>query len=568
MRKFGLFICVALLGLTASAQSFDYSELDFQYAIGNYLLGNTICGTEVGQFSCDVKETLQEEVESASQVLENAASQSEITDAAQSLDKIINDYAESGIYDVAGSYNVSKLSAQISIVGWIISSTKSGNKPGQYPKDLYNGLYNARQDAKDVLKNATSQSQIDEQYNTLVTAVTTYKSARIPEEKAPEVIPLEKESLQEIVQVAENELQTTEFGTEIGQFPVAEYMSLSEKCQEGKDILASAESQSTIDSMTVVLQLAIQTYLDSEITSVDTDTDAIKVKALLAKIETATYLLENTEYGNLAGQYPYSEYRNLTTAKVAAQNAIETATTQNEIDEQETLLDEAISSYADSKNIEDVVDLEDRVEINVMANDSNLGETYGSGKYYKNASATLVAAPVPGYCFTGWNDGNTENPRKIKVTNDEVYVATFAKDTKEITDSTTYSILVVSMDENLGRALGSSKGFRKGAQMTITAVVAYDGYKFVRWNDGNTENPRQITVTEDRVFVAIFDKSTDVEEIAWEESISIVSGQILVDNEAPAFVYDVQGRKVANSNLETGLYFVVVNGKSFAIMIE
>jgi hypothetical protein len=38
---------------------------------------------------------------------------------------------------------------------------------------------------------------------------------------------------------------------------------------------------------------------------------------------------------------------------------------------------------------------------------------------------------------------------------------------------------------------------------TITAV-ANSGYHFVQWNDGNTENPRSITVTQDTVFVAEF----------------------------------------------------------------
>ena len=38
-------------------------------------------------------------------------------------------------------------------------------------------------------------------------------------------------------------------------------------------------------------------------------------------------------------------------------------------------------------------------------------------------------------------------------------------------------------------------------------AIANNGYVFSRWNDGNTENPRTVTVTSDTAFVAIFTAS-------------------------------------------------------------
>ncbi len=38
----------------------------------------------------------------------------------------------------------------------------------------------------------------------------------------------------------------------------------------------------------------------------------------------------------------------------------------------------------------------------------------------------LTATPNPGYHFVQWNDGNTENPRTIIITQDTLFIANFA----------------------------------------------------------------------------------------------------------------------------------------------
>lgn len=47
------------------------------------------------------------------------------------------------------------------------------------------------------------------------------------------------------------------------------------------------------------------------------------------------------------------------------------------------------------------------------------GTVTGNGTYYHGETATLTAIPDSGYKFTGWNDGNTDNPRYF--TYDTVY---------------------------------------------------------------------------------------------------------------------------------------------------
>ena len=62
--------------------------------------------------------------------------------------------------------------------------------------------------------------------------------------------------------------------------------------------------------------------------------------------------------------------------------------------------------------------------------------------------------------------------------------------------------------------------------------------------------------------------STSVSEVSNASSITIVDRQILINEEAPAFVVTISGQKIANANLKTGAYFVVVDGKTIAVSVR
>ena len=63
--------------------------------------------------------------------------------------------------------------------------------------------------------------------------------------------------------------------------------------------------------------------------------------------------------------------------------------------------------------------------ITTKVNDAAMGTVSGGGSYAANATATLVATANPGYEFVQWQDGNKEATRKITVTKNETYTATF-----------------------------------------------------------------------------------------------------------------------------------------------
>ena len=70
-----------------------------------------------------------------------------------------------------------------------------------------------------------------------------------------------------------------------------------------------------------------------------------------------------------------------------------------------------------------------------------------------------------------------------------------------------YTITVNANDTTMGTVTGGGV-YEANATATLTAT-ANTGYKFVKWQDGNTSNPRTITVTKDETYTATFEALPD-----------------------------------------------------------
>ena len=78
---------------------------------------------------------------------------------------------------------------------------------------------------------------------------------------------------------------------------------------------------------------------------------------------------------------------------------------------------------------------------------------------------------------------------------------------EEVCDNIT--ITVISANENMGTVSGSGE-YLFGSEVTITATPK-QGYRFVSWNDGNTENPRTIVVEAEVTYIATFEEEIGIE---------------------------------------------------------
>ena len=136
----------------------------------------------------------------------------------------------------------------------------------------------------------------------------------------------------------------------------------------------------------------------------------------------------------------------------------------------------------------------DNYTITVLSSDNDMGSVFGNGNYPYNSTATIAAIPSSHFHFTQWSDGSVDNPRTVMVTGDAAYVAQFAPDN--------YIVTVNSSDTSMGSVFGSGS-YAYNTNVTLTAT-ANQHHHFVQWSDGNTENPRVITVTGNVTYTAMF----------------------------------------------------------------
>lgn len=75
-----------------------------------------------------------------------------------------------------------------------------------------------------------------------------------------------------------------------------------------------------------------------------------------------------------------------------------------------------------------------------------------------------------------------------------------------------YTITVTVNDASMGSATGGGV-YDENATATLTAT-ANPGSKFVNWEDGNTDNPRTVTVSKDESYCAVFEACPDGIQVA------------------------------------------------------
>ena len=159
---------------------------------------------------------------------------------------------------------------------------------------------------------------------------------------------------------------------------------------------------------------------------------------------------------------------------------------------------------------------------------------YGITPSYNGETPTKLATVEYSYTFAGWT------PEVVPVTGDAIYTAKF--------DSTmiVYNVNVTipdSIEVHGSVTVEGSTTF--GDTITITPVPE-DGWYFVEWSDGNTDNPREIIVTGDTVIYPIF---------AQCEEIIVTFSEVITKGES----YDFAGMSL----MQRGTYMdttVLANG--------
>ena len=144
-----------------------------------------------------------------------------------------------------------------------------------------------------------------------------------------------------------------------------------------------------------------------------------------------------------------------------------------------------------------------RYTVSLTSSPSEGGLLSGAGTYNENTDVTISATPNIGYRFVRWSDGSIENTRLIIISSDTSFVAYF--------EEVNHTVSLTAYPSNAGSVSGAGT-YAANTTASIEAIPN-NGYRFTQWSDGNTDNPRSITVNNDISLVAYFEQigtSTDV----------------------------------------------------------
>ena len=145
-------------------------------------------------------------------------------------------------------------------------------------------------------------------------------------------------------------------------------------------------------------------------------------------------------------------------------------------------------------------------EYRITVNSNGFGAVNGGNDLYEYGTQITISAGTPSahYEFTHWDDGETSSSREITVTEAKTYTAYFELVTYPVTGE-------VALDDNNEKhgtvyVNGvSGEPVNVGWNLTCEIVAVPDThYRFVSWNDGNTECERTVTIVEEKTYIATF----------------------------------------------------------------
>ncbi|MBR4506567.1 MAG: leucine-rich repeat domain-containing protein [Bacteroidales bacterium] len=207
----------------------------------------------------------------------------------------------------------------------------------------------------------------------------------------------------------------------------------------------------------------------------------------------------------------------------------------------------AWNAVAPWNQFSDIDDDACNVTLMVTANYSSRGSVSGSGTFPYGTNVLLTASPAAGFFFACWSDGDTLNPRVLTLHEDCSLAAMFfalrydslvvqVHDTVPVHD--TVMVVVVHVDTVLvhdttvvtltevdtvyrtdtvmptifrltvatdGGGVGIGNGLLPAGTVAEIGALPMEGNRFLRWDDGNADNPRTVTVAGNMTYTALFE---------------------------------------------------------------
>lgn len=214
--------------------------------------------------------------------------------------------------------------------------------------------------------------------------------------------------------------------------------------------------------------------------------------------------------------------------------------------------------------------------ITVAPNNLLYGSVEGGGTFEYLQPVTVSATAYSGYHFTMWSNGSTYNPYTFPASENLELTAIFVSDD----DTSQYFYVTVTVnDATMGEVEGGGI-FTMGDTAILTARP-FDGYSFVQWNDGNTDNPRLVIVTSDANFIAYFTEGVGINDVDGDATKVYSYGKLIyvVGSEGRNVrVFDITGRQLSHVDhatetivftmQHTGVYVVTVGTSAYRVLVR
>jgi hypothetical protein len=232
-------------------------------------------------------------IDAAQTVYNNASStQAQLDQAVDDLNSAINTFEALQIY--IEPLDKSLLSATITNANnkLALAEDNIGSLPGNYPLSAVNALLAAISHAQNVLQNAETQEELNNEVIDLESAIAVFIASEVS-------VPIDKSVLDSLIAVGDTLMQTAETGTEPGQYPYTSYSSFYSDLQSARSLSRDAlATQEEVDAKVVVLELALQLFRDSQV-SVSIDQVSIDVSVYPNPCVSYVQVKASTEIANI-----------------------------------------------------------------------------------------------------------------------------------------------------------------------------------------------------------------------------------------------------------------------------
>jgi hypothetical protein len=213
-------------------------------------------------------------------------------------------------------------------------------------------------------------------------------------------------------------------------------------------------------------------------------------------------------------------------------------------------------------------------DVKLQSNDPTMGRVNVLQAVCATNTIIFEAVANTGYNFEQWDDGNTDNPRQVILTQDTTFTALFGFNSFYY-----YIVTVLLNDSEMGMVDGDGV-YEENTIVTLTAIANTD-YAFENWTCNgivlSTDNPFAFTVTNDTNIVANFKSTTGISETTTSSGIVLypnpVEDILHIQSSATieqVTIYDMSGRMLRQvqmtndipvQDLATGVYVIKIQTK-------